>query len=302
MWSRKAVLRCWIVTAKAYETCARMPVRFERDRGFLYQKLMSHAGQQLRDATLGGFRVRIFDDSSKLATAARDLIVGEVRRKPDLILVTATGGSPTETYAELAAHHQKDHKLFERLRIHKLDEWGGLDADDPGSCESYLRKHLLGPLQIPSERYFGFRPNPGDPHGECRRVSRWLQEKGPIDICVLGLGLNGHLALNEPADFLTPFSHVAELSAESKSHPMLSIARKHPTYGMGLGIGEILQSRHILLLVNGAAKAQQLRKLLHERRIHPRHPASFLWLHPNVTCLCDAAAAAESDLDELKHL
>ncbi|MDB6037018.1 MAG: galactosamine-6-phosphate isomerase, partial [Verrucomicrobiales bacterium] len=253
-----------------------------------------------RTATRGGFTITVFRTGDELARAAASRVTSGLRQKQDLMIVTATGGSPTRTYEFLAGDHQKDPALFRGLRVHKLDEWGGLDADDPGSCEAYLQEHLLAPLQIDHDRYFGFRPNPPDPVGECRRVSQWLYQNGPSDICILGLGLNGHLALNEPADFLPPFSHKAILSEESRSHPMLAIARKPATYGMGLGLAEIFASKQILLLVNGAAKAKQLRRLIEERKVYTQHPASFLWLHPNVACLCDEAAAAECDLNSLE--
>jgi galactosamine-6-phosphate isomerase len=254
-----------------------------------------------RSASRGGFTISVFRSGNELARAASSRVTSGLRHKQDLLIVTATGGSPTRTYEFLAEHYQKEPDLFESLRIHKLDEWGGLDADDPGSCEAYLQQHLLAPLQIGPDRYFGFRPNPPDAVEECRRVSHWLYQNGPIDICILGLGLNGHLALNEPADFLPPISHKPVLTEESKSSPMLSIARKPATYGMGLGLAEIFASKQILLLVNGAAKSKQLRRLLEERKVYTRHPASFLWLHPNVACLCDEAAAAECDLTSLEN-
>jgi len=261
---------------------------------------MSNTPTTPRSVNFGGFTLKLFRTADELAHGAADLVTSGLQKKPDLLIVTATGGSPTRTYEFLAEDYAKNPALFGRLRIHKLDEWGGLDADDPGSCEAYLRKHLLDPLRIGSDRYFGFRPNPPDPDAECRRVSTWLYQNGPIDICILGLGLNGHLALNEPADFLPPFSHKAVLSEESRNHPMLAIARKPATYGMGLGLAEIFASKQILLLVNGAAKAKQLRRFVYERKVYPQHPASFLWLHPNVTCLCDKAAAAECNLESLE--
>jgi galactosamine-6-phosphate isomerase len=254
-----------------------------------------------KSATRGGFPITVFRTGDELARAAASCVTSGLRQKQDLMIAAATGGSPTRTYEFLVQDYRKEPDLFKKLRIHKLDEWGDLDADDPGSCEAYLQQHLLAPLQIGHDRYFGFRPNPPDPAAECRRVSQWLYQNGPVDICILGLGLNGHLALNEPADFLAPFSHKAVLTEESKRHPMLAIARKSATYGMGLGFAEIFASKQILLLVNGALKAKQLRRLLEERRVYTQHPASFLWLHPNVACLCDEAAAAEGDLTSLEN-
>ena len=116
-----------------------------------------------------------------------------------------------------------------------------------------------------------------------------LDKEGPIDICVLGLGANGHLALNEPAEQLQPFVHVARLTAESCQHPMLAESAARPSYGLTIGMADILQSRKVLLLVSGVHKREQFQRLL-SRQVSTQFPASFLWLHPDVTCLCDRDA------------
>ncbi|MDB6036685.1 MAG: galactosamine-6-phosphate isomerase [Verrucomicrobiales bacterium] len=98
--------------------------------------------------TRGGFTITVFQTTDELARAAASRVTSGLRQKQDLMIVAATGGSPTRTYEFLAGDQQKDPALFRGLRVHKLDEWGGLDADDPGSCEAYLQEHLLAPLQI----------------------------------------------------------------------------------------------------------------------------------------------------------
>ena len=103
--------------------------------------------------------------------------------------------------------------------------------------------------------------------------------------------MNGHVAMNEPAASLKPASHIARLAEVTLAHPMLAKSKSPPTYGLSLGMTEILASREILLLVNGAKKREPLRKLL-RREIATEFPASFLWLHPNWTLLCDRDASA----------
>ena len=106
---------------------------------------------------------------------------------------------------------------------------------------------------------------------------------------MLGLGVNGHLGFNEPGPHLHPYAHVARLSADSLRHAMLDQARTRPTHGLTLGMADLLQARQVLLLVSGAAKSGPLRKLL-AGEITTDFPASLLWLHPNVTLLCDVWA------------
>ena len=243
-----------------------------------------------------GLVLKSYPDYERLSRAAFEVIVGQLRSKPNLLLCAATGASPTRTYQLMAEQFRREPELFQELRILKLDEWGGLAMSDPGSCEFYLRQHLLGPLSVPRERYTGVQSDARFPEKECARVRDWLRENGPIDICVLGLGSNGHLAMNEPATVLHPTAHVAELAATTQNHAMLAQSKSRPTYGMTLGMTEIFQSKKILLPVSGAAKSEQLERMM-SRKITTEFPASLLWLHPDVTCFCDAAALGKLSPD-----
>lgn len=229
-------------------------------------------------------KIDVLNTYEELSRTAKDIIIREIKNKKNLLLCTATGGSPTETY-DLLAHEYKDKPdLFDQLRILKLDEWGGIPMQHPATCESYLKAHLLQALQIPNSRYFGFYSNPADPLQECINIQNKLEQEGPIDLCILGLGMNGHLAFNEPADFLHPHCHVATLSAMSLEHPMAAEMQEKPPYGLTLGMADILQSKMILILINGQQKRTIVSKFL-SQRITSQLPASFLWLHPHVICL-----------------
>lgn len=211
-------------------------------------------------------------------------LVRRLRAKPNALLCLATGGTPERIYELLA----REPAVLRRARLMKLDEWGGLARNDPATCEAYLQRVLIRPLEG-RQSLEGFHCRPRNPEAECRRVNAWLEANGPIDVCVLGLGVNGHLGFNEPAATLQPFAHVAKLSAASLKHGMLSSARERPAYGLTLGMANLLASHEILLVVSGAHKRAALRRLL-AGDITPRFPATLLWLHPRVTLLCDAAA------------
>lgn len=235
------------------------------------------------------FKIIRTADHEAMSQAAVARITAQLRRKPDSLLILATGGTPERTYHLLADQGRTEPGLCDRLRILKLDEWGGLSMDDPATCEVALRRTLVGPLGIGPDRFAGWQSSPADIEAECRRMRQWLAEHGPADLCVLGVGINGHLGFNEPGEHLQPGPHCAELSSESRQHPMLSQARGQPCYGVTLGLRDILQSHEILLLVSGAKKESQLRRLL-KPEITPRFPASFLWLHEAVTVCCDEAS------------
>jgi galactosamine-6-phosphate isomerase len=221
-----------------------------------------------------------------MSQLAASLIREEVEKNPGLLLCTATGSSPEGLYKELAKTAGVKKALFSQMRVLKLDEWGGIPENHPVTCEYFLRSKLLDPLGIPAERYISFASDPEDPNGECRRIRSKLKTEGPIDICILGLGANGHLALNEPASKLDPFCHVASLTQESLQHPMIASLEQKPKYGLTLGMKEILDSRKIIMLVSGFGKKKMAEKFL-EGKVSTELPASFLWQHPRVECLVE---------------
>src|SRR5690349_9411137 len=234
--------------------------------------------------------VEVAESYEAMSHQAARLILRELDARPDLILCASAGGTPTRTYELLADHVKANPQAFTRMRVLQIDEWGGLDRQDPATCEQDLRIKLVEPLGISKDRYFGFNTAAADPESECARVAEWLARNGPIDVCVLGLGVNGHVAMNEPADCLMPHAHVAKLTPSSLRHPMLQGSKRKPRFGLTLGIADILRSRNVLLLVNGGHKREAVDRLKNSP-VTTRFPASFLWLHPRATILCDRAAA-----------
>src|SRR5687768_6492768 len=120
----------------------------------------------------------IYPDYETMSGAAADLIDARLEHKPNLLLCLATGSTPTRAYQLLA---QCPKSLFSQVRILKLDEWGGIPMDSPATCETYLRKLLIDPLDL-SSRYTGFQSQPADPAAECARIAAWLKQNGPIDL------------------------------------------------------------------------------------------------------------------------
>jgi len=231
--------------------------------------------------------VAAFADYESLSRAAAERVAAQLRAKPRLLLCAASGSTPHRTYELLAEQRRGEPALFEHMRLIKLDEWGGLPRNDPATCESHLQSTLVEPLGL-QNRYTSF-DSAAPPQPECERIAAWLRAHGPIDLCILGLGLNGHLGFNEPAEFLQPHAHVAKLSQSSLTHAMLSQSNSRPTHGLTLGMADLLQASEVLLLVAGSAKRAALSQLM-RAEITPQFPASFLWLHPQATVLCDAAA------------
>jgi len=225
-----------------------------------------------------------FEAMSEMATS---VILKKVMDKPNLLLCAATGNSTTGLYQNLVAH-AKNSSLFHELRVIKLDEWE-VPMNNPQTCEAYLLNNLVRPLKIASDNYISINSNATNPEEECKRIQQKLRKQGPIDVCVLGLGMNGHIGFNEPANFLQPFCHVAKLSEKSKTHEMAKLMDMPVNYGMSLGMADILASKQIILLVTGKGKSKIIKQLLTEK-ITTALPASFLWLHQNAICIIDKTA------------
>ncbi len=229
-------------------------------------------------------RISYFDDYGSMSQRAADLLLTALKAKKDLLVCAATGGSPRGLYERLAENYLKTPHLFENLSILKLDEWGGIPLTDPHSCHSYLQEQVIKPLKISPDRYVAFNSEAENVENECARIQQEIDRLGPIDICILGLGKNGHLGLNEPADFLQRDCHIAQLSTLTMQHEMVQSMAQNPTYGLTLGMTGILQSKKIILLIAGTNKENDIKSLL-TQQITTQMPASFLWLHGNVECL-----------------
>jgi galactosamine-6-phosphate isomerase len=225
-------------------------------------------------------------DYAEMSQRGAALVIAAATAKGDFLLCAPTGNSPAGLYQELIRESRTQPDLLRSLRVIKLDEWLDMPPSDPASCEHYLQSRLVGPLSIAAERYFSFDSQTKDPARECARISAELERQGPVDVCILGLGRNGHVGLNEPAPNLQPHCHVAKLSAETLGHAMMSGRGTKPEFGLTLGIADILASRKILLLVTGEGKERAIARFL-EATVTTDLPASFLWLHQDVEVLLD---------------
>lgn len=228
-------------------------------------------------------------DHEAMSRAARDRVLDAIRAKPDLTLCLPTGDTPGRLYALLTEERRRAPDLFARLRVVKLDEWIGGGRDFPGSCERYLRERVLEPWGVSDDRYLGFDLDPADPAAECARVAARLAEWGRLDLCVLGLGLSGHFGFNEPGADPAAGPHVARLTPETLRHPMAAGADPARLRGITLGLGDILGSRQVLLLVAGAGKRAVFRRFVHGP-VSNECPASWLRKRSNAECLYDASA------------
>lgn len=226
-----------------------------------------------------------YEQMSKAAAASISEMLGHKR---DAVLCTATGNSPTGLYREWVSAAQSNPGLFAAARIVKLDDWLGVPPDHPASCDYYLRHNVVDPLRISSDRYLAFRPDAADPAQECERVQTELDRRA-LDVCILGLGVNGHVGLNEPAPSLEIGCHVARLTDETRTHGLLATLDVKPTHGVTLGIGDILRARKIVLLITGRGKERAFAALL-AGKLTTALAVSLLAVHADLDVFVDTSS------------
>ncbi|WP_296704271.1 6-phosphogluconolactonase [Algoriphagus sp.] len=228
-------------------------------------------------------------DFAEMSKKGADLVHLEISKKPDLLFCAASGGSPSGLYELMHQKHLAKPEFFKRMRVIKLDEWVGLPEDSQFTSEYDIQEKLLKKIEIPSDRYISFDSQAQKPLQECQRVDQELGKSGPIDICILGIGQNGHIALNEPAEALQADCHIAKLSETTLNSGMIQTVGIPLTEGMTAGVGTILRSKMILLFIAGKGKKQALKQLL-TKKIQTQLPASMLWMHSNVHLLIDESS------------
>lgn len=224
--------------------------------------------------------VEVLQGPAALAMRAADLIAAGVRRKPDLSVVVATGNTPMRTYAELARRVRAGQLDCSRVTAVQLDEYVGLDEDDPRALFGWMNKAFVEPLGITKVVRLT----------EPQTFEARLQDLGGLDLAVLGLGPNGHLGFNEPPSPPDAPTREVTLTPESlASNAAYWGDLPVPGRAITAGMNVILAAKRCLLLVEGAHKRDILTRALDGPET-PELPASFL-RGANVTVLADAAAA-----------
>lgn len=238
---------------------------------------------------------RVVSQPQEAGRALVDELGTLVTDDPEAVLGLATGGTPVDTYSQLSARAQQGLDLS-RVRTFNLDEYEGLAADDPASFRSFMQRHLFGPAGIdPTRTHFPVRSHEEEPWEEAAsRFEAAVEAAGGIELQVLGIGGNGHVAFNEPGsarDSRTRRIQLAELTRRVNSVGFPDPER-FPTHAMTMGVGTILEARRLRILAFGAHKASIVARIL---RSEPTEevPATLLAGHPDCQLWIDEAAASE---------
>jgi glucosamine-6-phosphate deaminase len=236
----------------------------------------------------------IVADAGEMSEAAADIVVDTIRAKPDAVISVPTGSTPLGMFDVLAARAARREVDFSRVEVFCLDEYVGVTADDPNSLTGWLRDAILERAGFDPDRLHALPAAAEDPVAAALAFERELAASGGLDLVVLGLGPNGHIAYNEPGSAADSRTRVLTLTQESITqasaywHDTVPI----PSRAMTMGVGTLLGAKRIVLIVTGGAKADILRRTLEEPP-NAEIPASWLRLAGSrLEIIADDAAAS----------
>lgn len=237
-------------------------------------------------------KVTIARDEHEFDVMAAWRIIGQMLAKPDSVIGLSTGETTKNMHAIVSDIYGKYPFDTSRVTLFNVDELTNLPRSYAGCCYTMIEEQIARPLHIPEERFLMPPTIAADYEAECRKFQKALEDAGGIDLQMLGLGMNGHIGINQPG---TPFGSETWVSPmdpifEARVRKETGVAPEHELGGLTLGVRTIMHARRIVLIAKGAHKAEIVRKMLKEP-VTEDVPASVLQLHPNCEFLLDAAAA-----------
>lgn len=238
-------------------------------------------------------RIVILDSEADVSRRAADIICHQIASLPQCVLGLATGGTPVGTYQELIRRHRAGEVSFAEVMTFNLDEYVGLPPSHRQSYRSFMQEQLFDHIDLPAEASF-LPESSSDLESAGEAYESRIAKAGGIDLQLLGIGTDGHIAFNEPGSSLASRTRIKGLTQQTRQDNarFFTSLDEVPKLAVTMGIGTILDARQVLLLATGSKKAPVVRDFV-EGPITSFVPASALQLHPRATVLLDEAAASE---------
>ena len=232
--------------------------------------------------------INTFSDYEALSEATANLIIEVLKQKPEALICIASGDTPLGVCKFLA---KSDKKHFEKCTFVGLDEWVGMDENEVGSCKYGIYQNFLIPLNFPSERIKYFDAKAQNLELECQKINDFIASRGGLDVMLVGVGMNGHIALNEPNTPFDIYAHVSDLEEITKSVGQKYFTKNTVlTQGITLGLGHLQESKLPILIANGFRKAAVINVALTDE-ITEKFPASIFQKIENSIVMLDLEAA-----------
>jgi len=236
----------------------------------------------------------IKDTYEELCRAAARKVAKTLNSKPDAVLGLPTGSTPLGLYKELIRMHREEGLDFSHVTTFNLDEYVGLRKDHSQSYHYFMHENLFKHINIPPERIHMPSGTTDNYRAFCAWYEQRIEECGGIDLQVLGIGGDGHIAFNEPSSSLGSRTRIKTLARQTIEDNARFFDKKEevPIYAITMGVGTILEAKEIMLLANGKGKAAAVAGAL-EGPVTSMNTASALQLHPHVSFFVDNDAASE---------
>jgi glucosamine-6-phosphate isomerase len=233
----------------------------------------------------------IFSDYNELSVKTAELIAQVIKNKPDALLCFPAGETSVGTFEQLIKLNKSGKISFKKCKIVGLDEWANIGAMKSENCFSFLRKHLFDHIDYSIENLCFFNGEAPDLQQECVKTEEFIRKYGPIDMMLLGAGMNGHLGLNEPGTSFELYSHIVDLDETTKTVGQKYFSGKVKlSKGITLGVKHIMETKMVILQMNGSRKADVV-KMLIDSDVTTALPASVIKSHKNSFLLLDKDAA-----------
>ncbi len=236
-------------------------------------------------------QVHVFDNAQQVGQAAATLFAAQVIRKPDSVLGLATGSSPLGCYQQLIEWFKAGILDFSRCVSYNLDEYVGIPETHPESYHQFMQDNLFSGINMKETHVPN--GNAADLQAECARYDAAIQAAGGIDMQLLGIGRNGHIGFNEPADRFVYGTQIVKLTESTiqANRRFFDSEDQVPRRAISLGVGGIMNAKEVVLIAMGEDKAQAIRDTV-KGDVTPQVQASILRFHPHATILVDKAAAS----------
>lgn len=239
-------------------------------------------------------RVVICENYAEMSRLAAEEIASEMKKKKDFVLGLATGSTPVGTYGNLIEMNKQGEIDFTDVKTFNLDEYCGLYPNHDQSFNYFMYMNLFNYINIKNENVhvpFGFAT---DYDAWCKGYEDAIAKAGGLDLQLLGMGSNGHIGFNEPAEEFAEITHTVELTESTikDNSRFFEKIEDVPTSAVTMGIGTIMRAKKIVMVVNGANKAKAVKAMI-DGPVTPSMPASALQNHPDVTIFVEKEAAKE---------
>lgn len=237
--------------------------------------------------------IRIFDTIQQASEAGAEIIAQAMKARKDTVLGLATGSTPVPMYKELIRRNKSGELDFAGVRTYNLDEYVGLDGTHDQSYRYFMNDNLFDHINIDKANTHVPCGNGADHDADAKQYDEMVEAAGGIDVQVLGIGNNGHIGFNEPADVFIKGTHVVNLTESTIDANQRFFARREdvPKQAVTMGVGNIMRAKKVILLAFGKGKAEAVKAMVNGE-IDPKVPASILQLHADVVVLLDREAAA----------